>query len=166
MTDSSAADADTRHPVRPRRKRKRSGPWPGHADWETLYSLLSPGQFLDAYEDGGKVVRCMLPAVFRPEAVPVSRAVFLDLLARGWLARVSSRPAGAVTATSYRLSLRGWYAVRRVRPDLTVKAPVGVRARVRPVPKSHHAPDCLRIMGDDAKIWPPAPMSCIISVWG
>ena len=123
-----------------RRAGSRSGrspnrpPNPGHADWDTLCLLLPTGRVLDLYEAGGRVTRAVLPATpDRPAAAPVARAVALSLVSHGWLARAGRRTVAGERVTSYRLSLRGWYAVRRLRPDLTFARPAGGPATDIPV---------------------------------
>lgn len=111
-------------PVTPDKTVRTKPPSPGHADWEILYHLIAGNRVLELYEDAGRVTRAVLPATAdRPVAVPVTRSVALNLISRGWLARVSGRRLTDTRITSYRLSLRGWYAARRVRPDLVAAVP-------------------------------------------
>ncbi len=115
-------------PARPTSPRTRP-PLPGHADWEVLCALLPAGRVLDLYESDGRLTRAVLPAAAdRSVATPVARAVALSLVSRGWLARAGRRAVAGAEVTSYRLSLRGWYAVRRLRPDLTFGRPGRGRA--------------------------------------
>ena len=121
-------------PPAPKPKRPRP-PSPSHSDWEILCAMIGGGQCLDLYEAAGRVTHAVLPATpDRPSARPVARAVALSLVARGWLARHRTRRVGATPVTSYRLSLRGWYAVRRHRPGLTVPRPVARPATPAPPP--------------------------------
>ena len=99
-------------------------PVPGYADWETLCALIPVGQVLDIYECDGRVSRAVLLAHENcPDARPVTRASAVSLVSHGWLARLSDRRVGSYRVTSYRLSLRGWYAVKRLRPSLAALAP-------------------------------------------
>lgn len=112
----------------PRRSPRAGAAAPGHEEWEVLCAMLHEGRLLTAYQDSGdagSVTRCVLSAGASPLATPVAKRVFLSLLSRGWVARRSSHAVDAVRATSYRLSLRGWYALRRVRPDLTASLTPG-----------------------------------------
>jgi hypothetical protein len=133
-----------------RRARRPRPETPSHREWDVLQALLAEGQRLEAHEAGGSL-RCVLPAGVRPTATPVPPFVFTLLLGKGWLARTAQRRAEAAQGaapqaqdaaqapgqaealpgrvTAYRLSLRGWYAVRRLRPGMAGNPPVALPAR-------------------------------------
>jgi hypothetical protein len=100
---------------------------PDHREWEllaALYGTGGAGGVVYLTEAHGSLGRCFLPADRtrgRLTAVPVLPRVAAAVVGRGWVARVTSRALPqrpGVRVTSYRLSRRGYCALRRLRPDL------------------------------------------------
>ncbi len=136
----AAAKGRRRRPSRPRT------PPPSHGEWDVLQALYIPGQTIDILSHGDTIIGRLLRGGLLPYAQPVTAHAFESLQRRGWLARLreggGKRPGGLVRVR-YRLSLRGRFAVCRLRGDFAaveaLKRQTEVATKPAPAPPAENS---------------------------